>query len=48
MRSSLTRCVSATTPGREIIEEHENYLVVRKSDGGGTVARALDPRKEGA
>jgi hypothetical protein len=42
----------ATAPGHssdgEIIEEHENYLVVRKSDGGGAVARALDPRKEGA
>ena len=42
----------ATAPGHssdgEIIEEHENYLVVRKSDGGGAVARALDRRKEGA
>ena len=42
----------ATAPGHpsdgEIIEEHENYLVVRKPDGGGAVARALDPRKEDA
>jgi hypothetical protein len=30
----------------DIIEEHENYLIVRKQDDGGAVARALDPRKE--
>lgn len=28
------------------VEEHEEYLVVRKQDGGGEVARALDPRGE--
>ena len=31
-----------------VVEEHEDYLVVRKSDGGGKVARALDPRGEDA
>jgi hypothetical protein len=29
-----------------IIEKYENYVVVRKSDGAGSVARALDPRRE--
>jgi hypothetical protein len=29
-----------------VIEEHEEYLVVRKPDGGGDLARALDPRGE--
>lgn len=32
----------------EIVEEHDDYLVVRKPDGGGDVARALDPRREDA
>jgi len=31
-----------------IVEEHDHYLVVRKPDGGGAVARALDPRGEDA
>jgi hypothetical protein len=31
-----------------VIEEHEHYLVVRKEDRAGEVARALDPRKEDA
>src|SRR5689334_717562 len=30
----------------EVVEEHEDYVVVRKPDGGGEVARALDPRGE--
>lgn len=30
----------------DVVEEHEDYLVVRKPDGGGAVARALDPRGE--
>lgn len=38
----------AIAPGHagdgDVVEEHEQYLVVRKSDGGGEVARALDPR----
>jgi hypothetical protein len=41
----------AITPGHategSVTEEHEGYVVVRKSDRGGAVARALDPRKEG-
>ena len=41
----------ATAPGHSsdgnVIEEHENYHVVRKPAGGGAVARALDPRREG-
>jgi hypothetical protein len=40
----------AIVPGHssdgEIVEEHEHYLVVRKQDRGGEVARALDPREE--
>jgi hypothetical protein len=32
----------------DTVEEHEQYLVVRKPDGGGEVARALDPRGNGA
>lgn len=31
----------------EVVEEHERYLIVRKPDVGGEVARALDPRREG-
>lgn len=31
-----------------VVEEHEDYLLVRKRDGGGEVARALDPRREEA
>ena len=31
-----------------VIQEHEDYLVVCKPDGGGDVARALDPRGEDA
>jgi hypothetical protein len=42
----------AIAPGHssqgEIVEEHDDYLVVRKPDGGGEVARALDPRGEDA
>jgi hypothetical protein len=30
----------------EVVAEHEHYLVVRKTDAGGEVARALDPRGE--
>lgn len=32
----------------EVVEEHEDYAVVRKRDRGGAVARALDPRGEDA
>lgn len=32
----------------DVVDEHEDYLVVRKPDGGGEVARALDPRQEEA
>ena len=32
----------------EGLEEHDHYVVVRKRDGGGEVARALDPRREDA
>jgi hypothetical protein len=32
----------------DVIEEHEHYLVVRKEDRAGEVARALDPRSDGA
>ena len=32
----------------DVIEEHDNYLVVRKAAAGGQVARALDPRGEDA
>ena len=32
----------------DVLEEHGDYLVVRKPDGGGEVARALDPRGEDA
>jgi hypothetical protein len=32
----------------EVVEEHDDYLVVRKPDCGGAVARALDPRREDA
>lgn len=32
----------------ETVEEHDGYLVVRKQDDGGQVARALDPRGEDA
>jgi hypothetical protein len=42
----------AIAPGHhsegDVIEEHEDYLVVCKPDGGGDVARALDPRGEDA
>lgn len=31
-----------------VIEEHDTYVVVRKTDGGGEVARALDPRGDEA
>jgi len=30
----------------DVVEEHERYLVVRKQDRAGDVARALDPRGE--
>jgi hypothetical protein len=32
----------------DVVEEHKQYLVVRKQGDGGEVARALDPRREGA
>ena len=32
----------------DVVEEHDGYLVVQKRDGGGEVARALDPRGEDA
>jgi hypothetical protein len=32
----------------DVVEEHEHYLIVRKQDDGGDVARALDPRGDGA
>jgi hypothetical protein len=32
----------------DVLEEHENYVVVRKQDRGAEVAQALDPREEGA
>jgi hypothetical protein len=38
----------AIAPGHlsegELVETHDDYLVVRKPDVGGKVARALDPR----
>jgi hypothetical protein len=40
----------AIVPGHssdgDVVEEHEQYLVVHKRDGGGEVARALDPRRD--
>jgi hypothetical protein len=42
----------AIAPGHpsegDVVETHDGYLVVRKPDGGGEVARALDPRREDA
>ena len=42
----------AIAPGHhnegEIVDVHDDYLVVRKADVGGEVARALDPRGEDA
>ena len=32
----------------EVVQEHADYLVVRKPDNAGEVARALDPRREDA
>jgi hypothetical protein len=32
----------------EVTEQHGHYLVVRKHDRSGEVARALDPRRDGA
>jgi hypothetical protein len=32
----------------DVVEQHEHYLVVRKQDGGGALARVLDPREEEA
>jgi hypothetical protein len=32
----------------DVVEHQNGYLIVRKADGGGDVARALDPRKEEA
>ena len=31
-----------------VVDEYEQYLIVRKTDGSGKVARALDPRGEDA
>ena len=30
----------------DVVEEHERYVVVRKAEAGGEVARALDPRRK--
>jgi hypothetical protein len=42
----------AIAPGHssegDVVERHGEYLVVRKTDVGGGVARALDPRGEDA
>ena len=38
--------VSGHSSDGEVVEEHEHYTVVHKRDGGGEVARALDPRRE--
>ena len=42
----------AIAPGHhnegEIVAVHDHYLVVRKADVGGAVARSLDPRGEDA
>jgi hypothetical protein len=42
----------AIAPGHSsdgaVAEDHDNYLVVRKQNAGGEVARALDPRGEDA
>jgi hypothetical protein len=32
----------------DVLEEHEQYFVVRKQGDGGEVARALDPRRDEA
>lgn len=32
----------------DVVEEHEHYLVMRKTTRGGELARALDPRGEEA
>jgi hypothetical protein len=32
----------------EVVEQHERYAVVRKTDEGGALVRSLDPRKERA
>lgn len=32
----------------EVVEEHEHYLVVRKTGDGGELTRALDPRGKAA
>lgn len=32
----------------DVVDTQEDYLVVRKRDGGGQVARSLDPRRDGA
>lgn len=31
-----------------VLERHDDYLIVRKTEEGGAVARALDPRDDGA
>src|SRR5947209_4253759 len=40
----------AVVPGHssdgDVLEEHDQYLVVRKRDAAGEVARTLDPRRE--
>jgi len=42
----------AIAPGHssagDVVEQHADYLVVRKRDAGGEVAQALDPRGEDA
>lgn len=42
----------AIAPGHrtegDVLEEHNDYVLVRKSERGGEVARALDPRGEDA
>jgi len=32
----------------DVVEHHDDYIIVRKPDGSGDVARTLDPRKEEA
>jgi hypothetical protein len=42
----------AIVPGHSsdgaVVEEHDGFVIVQKQDGGGDVARSLDPRGEDA